>query len=68
MSPEVKTSPSNVGAVGLIPDWGTKISRALGQKKKKKQKTKQNKTKKHRSDIVTNSIKTKFFLNKKFHN
>ena len=44
MSPEVKTSPSNVGAVGLIPDWGTKISRALGPKKKnqKMKKTKQN--------------------------
>ena len=43
MSPEVKTSPSNVGAVGLIPDWGTKISRALGPKKNQKmKKTKQN--------------------------
>ena len=49
MSPEVKTSPSNVGAVGLIPDWGTKISRALGQKKKNK---KQNKTKQKNIEVI----------------
>ena len=35
MSPEVKTLPSNVGAVGLIPGWGTKIPHALGPKEKK---------------------------------
>ena len=26
--PVVKTSPSNTGAVGSIPDWGAKISHA----------------------------------------
>ena len=49
MSPEVKTSPSNVGAVGLIPDWGTKISRALGPKKKNKN---QNKTKQKNIEVI----------------
>ena len=49
MSPEVKTSPSNVGAVGLIPDWGNKISRALGPKKKNKN---QNKTKQKNIEVI----------------
>ena len=40
MSPEVKTLPSNVAAVGLIPGWGTKIPHALGPNKtKQKNKT-----------------------------
>lgn len=32
MSPEVKTSPSNVGAVGLIPDWGSGFPNVLWPK------------------------------------
>ena len=28
----VKTSPSNAWGAGLIPDWGSKISHALGPK------------------------------------
>ena len=31
--PVVKTSPSNTGAVGSIPDWGAKISHASQWKK-----------------------------------
>ena len=31
----VKTSSSNVGGVGSIPGWGTKIPHALRPKKKK---------------------------------
>ena len=33
--PEVKTSSSNAGDVGLFPDLGAKISHALGPKKTK---------------------------------
>ena len=33
--PAVKILPSNVGGVGLIPDWGAKIPISLGQKKPK---------------------------------
>ena len=46
----VKTSSSNAGSVGLIPDKGVKIINA-SQPKKKTQKLK-------RSNIATNSIKT----------
>ena len=50
--PEVETSSSNAGNVGSIPGLGTKISHALGPKKKKK------KTKK------TQNIKWKQYFNK----
>ena len=33
--PVVKTSPSNAGGVGSIPDWGAKIPHASGPKKPK---------------------------------
>ena len=46
--PAVKTSPSNAGAVGLIPGWGTKIPHALWSK---------NQNIENRSNIVTNSIR-----------
>ena len=46
--PVVKTSPSNVGSEGSIPDQGAKIPHALWPKN-------QNIKQKH---IVTNSIKT----------
>ena len=45
----VKTSPSNAGSVGLIPDKGVKIINASWPKKKQKLK---------RSNIITNSIQT----------
>ena len=44
----VKTSPSNVGGVGLIPGQGAKISHALWPKNQNF----------FLSNIVTNSIKT----------
>ena len=37
----VKTSPSNAGGVGLIPDQGAKIPHASQPKKKKKENIKQ---------------------------
>ena len=43
--PVVKTSPSNTGAVGSIPDWGAKISHASQWK---------NRT----VNVVTNSVRT----------
>lgn len=33
----VKTLPSSAGGVGLIPDWGAKISHPLKKKNKNKQ-------------------------------
>ena len=42
----VKTSPSNVGDMGLIPGWGAKIPHASWPKNQS------------RNNIVTNLIKT----------
>ena len=40
--PVVKTSPSNAGAAGWIPDWGElRANMSHGKKKKKKVKQKQ---------------------------
>ena len=36
--PVVKNPPSKAGDAGLIPGWGTKISQAVPQGKKKKKK------------------------------
>ena len=47
--PAVKTSPSNAGGAGSIPGWGAKTPPALRPK---------NQNIKHRSNIVTNSIRT----------
>ena len=46
--PVVKTSPSNVGDVDFIPDQETEIPHGSWPKKKTK----------HKSNIVTNLIKT----------
>ena len=48
----VKTSSSNVGGVGSIPGWGTKIPHALRPKKKKKVKQKQ-----YRASLVAQMVK-----------
>lgn len=48
----VKTSPSNVGGVGLTTDWRAKIPHASQPKRKTEAK------KKKRSNIITDSIKT----------
>ena len=45
----VKTSPSNAGAVGLIPGWEAKVPRTLRAKELRTE---------NRSSIVTNTIKT----------
>ena len=54
--PEVKTSSSNAGDVGLFPDLGAKISHALGPPPKNKQTNKQKKqnkqTKKHKMEAI----------------
>ena len=52
----VKTSPSNAGGEGSIPGCGAKIPHALGQKN---QQNKQQKQYYNRSNVVTDSIKTK---------
>lgn len=44
--PVLKTSPSNVGATGLIPGWGAKLPRVFEAKTLK------------RSNIATNSVET----------
>ena len=49
----VQASSSKSGGASLIPGWGTKISHALWQKKKKKKNRIEN-----RNNIITNSIKT----------
>ena len=46
----VKTSSSNVGGVGSIPGWGTKISHASRPKKKVKQKQ-------YRASLVAQMVK-----------
>ena len=45
--PVVKTLPSNAGSTGLLPGQGAKILQASHPKNQK-----------HRSNIVTNSVKT----------
>ena len=47
--PVVKTLSANVGAVDLLPDWGTKIPHALQP---------ENQNLINKSNIVTNSLKT----------
>ena len=44
--PVVKTSPSSAGVAGVIPGWGTKIPHLRAKKSK------------HRSEIVTDSVRT----------
>ena len=52
--PVVMTSPCNVAGVGVIPGWGAKILYTLWPKNKNIQQQQQ----KHRSSLVTDSIKT----------
>ena len=47
--PVIKTSPSSVGGVGLIPGWGAKILHVSGSKKQNI---------KNRSNMGTNSTTT----------